>query len=108
MKWVFIYKIDADGFFIKFKTRFVVRGDLQEMDTQDVYAVILAFKVFRSLMTFVAAFGLETRQLNAINVFLNAPNDEKIYCFLPDDYRQPKKIMKVLRALYDQRKSPLL
>ena len=108
LKWVFTYKTDADGFLIKFKARLVVRGDLQEMDTQDVYAATLAFKVFRSLMALVAAFGLETRQLDAVNAFLNAPNDEEIYCFLPDDYRQPGKIMKMLRALYDQRKSPLL
>ena len=85
-----------------------MKKDLQEMNTQNVYAVILAFKVFRSLMAFVAAFELKTRQLNAVNAFLNAPNDEKIYCFLPDDYKQPEKIMKMLRALYDQRKSPLL
>ena len=85
-----------------------MRRDLQEMNIQNVYAVILAFKIFRSLMTFVAAFGFETRQLNAINVFLNASNDEKIYCFLSDDYRQSKKIMKMFRVLYDQRKFPLL
>ena len=86
----------------------MVRGDLQEMGTQYVYAATLAFKVFRSLMALVAAFGLETRQLDAVNAFLNAKNDEPVYCFLPDGYRRPGKIMKVLRALYGQRKSPLL
>ena len=85
-----------------------MKRNFQKMNTQNVYAAILTFKVFRSLMTFVTAFGLETRQLNAVNVFLNAPNDEEIYCFLPDDYRQSGKIMKMLRVLYDQRKSPLL
>ena len=73
-----------------------------------VYAATLAFKVFRSLMALVAVFGLETRQLDAVNAFLNAKNDEPVYCFLPDGYKRPGKIMKVLRALYDQRKSPLL
>ena len=85
-----------------------MRGDFQKMDIQNVYAIILAFKIFRFLMAFVATFGLETRQLNAVNVFLNASNDEKIYCFLPDDYRQSEKIMKMLRVLYDQRKFSLL
>ena len=85
-----------------------MKRNLQEMNIQNVYAVILTFKIFRSLMTFVAAFELEIRQLNVVNAFLNASNDEKIYCFLPDDYRQSEKIMKMFRVLYDQRKFPLL
>ena len=85
-----------------------MKGNLQKMNIQNVYATILAFKIFRFLMTFVTAFGLEIRQLNAINVFLNASNDKKIYCFLSDDYRQSRKIMKMFRILYNQRKSSLL
>ena len=50
LKWVFTYKFDADGYLIKHKTRLVVRGDLQKMDNQDVYAATLAFKVFRTLV----------------------------------------------------------
>jgi hypothetical protein len=78
------------------------------IDPQDVYAVTLVSKVFRVLMTLVAAFNLKTRQLNAINAFLNAHNDELIYCQMPDDYRLDEKVIKVIRALYEQRKSPLL
>ena len=108
LKWVFIYKLNKNGFLNKYKARLVVKGDLQEMNTQNVYAVTLTFKVFHSLMALVAAFGLKTRQLNAVNAFLNAKNDESIYCFLSDGYRRPEKIMKVLRAFYGQRKSSLL
>lgn len=108
LKWVFTYKFNENGFLSKYKARIVVRGDLQETSTQDVYAATLAFKVFRSLMALVAAFNLQTHQLDAVNAFLNAKNDEPVYCFLPDGYKQPGKVMKVLRALYGQRKSPLL
>ncbi len=86
----------------------MIRDDLQMIDPQDVYAVTLVSKVFRVLMTLVAAFNLKTRQLNAINAFLNAHNDELIYCQMPDDYRLDEKVIKVIRALYEQRKSPLL
>ena len=78
------------------------------MNNQDVYAAILTFKVFRTLVALMAAFKFETKQLNAVNAFLNAHNDEAVYCYLPDGYKQPRKVMKVLKALYDQRKSPLL
>ncbi len=60
-------------------------------------------------MTLVAAFDLKTRQLNAINAFLNAHNDELIYCQMSDDYRLNEKVIKIIRALYEQkRKSSLL
>lgn len=108
LKWIFIYKFDENGFFNKYKARLVMKKDLQKMNIQDVYAVTLTFKIFRFFMIFVAAFDLKIRQLNAINAFLNAKNDESIYCFLSDDYRKPEKIMKMLRILYDQQKSSLL
>jgi hypothetical protein len=78
------------------------------IDSQDVYATTLASKVFRILMILVAAFDLKTRQLNAINAFLNAHNDELIYCQMSDDYRLDEKVIKIIRALYEQRKSSLL
>ena len=108
LKWVFTYKFNENDDLTKCKARLVVRGDLQEMNTQDVYAATLAFKIFRSLIALVAAFGLETRQLDAVDASLNAKNDDPVYCFLPDGYRQPGKVTKVSRALYGQRKSPLL
>jgi hypothetical protein len=64
----------------------VTRDDLQAYDSQNVHAATLAAKIFRMLMTLVTAYYLKTRQLNAINAFLNAHNDELIYCQMPDDY----------------------
>jgi hypothetical protein len=80
LKWVFTYKTDSDDYLIKYKARIVIRDDLQMIDPQNVYAITLISKVFRILMILVAAFDLKTRQLNAINAFLNAHNDELIYC----------------------------
>jgi hypothetical protein len=85
-----------------------MRDDLQNVDSQDVYAATLTLKVFRVLMTLVIAFHLETRQLDVVNTFLNAHNDESVYCQMSDDYRLDDKCYKVIRALYDQRKSFLL
>ncbi len=108
LKWVFTYKTDSNDYLIKYKVRIVIRNDLQMIDLQNVYAITLISKVFRILMTLVAAFDLKTRQLNAINAFLNAHNDELIYCQMSDDYRLDEKVIKIIRALYEQRKSPLL
>ncbi len=109
LKWIFIYKSDFDDFFFKYKADIVIRDDLQKVNNaQNVYAVTFASKIFRIMMTFVADFHFKIKQLNAVNVFLNVFNDEKIYCHMSNEYKQFKKILKLLRALYDQKKSFML
>jgi hypothetical protein len=93
---------------IKYKVRIVIRSDLQIINSQNVYAITLISKIFRILMTLITAFNLKTRQLNAINAFLNAHNHELIYCQMSDDYKLDDKIIKIIRAFYEQRKSSLL
>ncbi len=105
---MFTYKNDSDNYLIKYKARIMIRNDLQNADLQDVYAATLASKIFRVLMTLVTDYSLKTRQLNAVNAFLNAYNDELVYCQMSDEYRLSDKCYRVIRALYDQRKSSLL
>jgi hypothetical protein len=109
LKWIFIYKSDFDDFFFKYKARIVIRDDLQKINNaQNVYAATFASKIFRMMMTFVVDFHLKIKQLNVVKIFLNVFNDEEIYCHMSNEYKQLKKILKLLRALYDQRKSFLL
>jgi hypothetical protein len=87
----------------------MIRDDLQKINNaQNVYAATFALKIFRMIMTFVVDFHFKIKQLNVVNVFLNVFNDEKIYCHILNEYKQFKKILKLLRSLYDQRKSFLL
>jgi hypothetical protein len=93
----------------KYKARIVIRDDLQKVNNiQNVYAATFALKIFRIMMTLVADFHFKIRLLNVVNVFLNVFNDEKIYNYMSNEYKQLKKILKLLWALYDQRKSLLL
>jgi hypothetical protein len=109
LKWVFIYKSDSNDFLFKYKARIMIREDLQKINNaQNVYIATLTLKIFRIMMTFVVDFHFKIRQLNVVNVFLNIFNDEKIYCHMWNEYKQFKKILKLFRALYDQRKSSLL
>ncbi len=77
-------------------------------NAQNVYAAILASKIFWMLMIMMTAYRLKTRQLNAVNAFLNAINDEIVYCYMSDDYKQSEKVFRIIKALYDQRESSLL
>ncbi len=105
---MFTYKNDSDDYLIKYKARIVIRNDLQNADSQNVYTATLASKIFRMLMTLVAVYSLKIRQLDAINAFLNVHNDELVYCQMLDDYQLNEKCYRVIKTLYDQRKSSLL
>jgi hypothetical protein len=59
-------------------------------------------------MTLVAVYSLKTRQLDAINAFLNAHNDEHVYCQMLDDYKLSERYYKIIETFYDQQKSSLL
>ena len=87
LKWVFTYKFDTDGFFLKYKARICVRGDLQPLTNKDNYIIILIYKTFRTLIIIAAVFNLEIKQLNAVNVFLNAELDEFIYYYFPYGFK---------------------
>ena len=79
LKWVFTYKFDENGNLNKYKGRICVCGDLQPVSHEENQAATLTLWVFRMLMALVAAFDLETDQLDAINAFLNSSLDEEVY-----------------------------
>jgi Reverse transcriptase (RNA-dependent DNA polymerase) len=109
LRWVFTYKFDSDGYLIKCKARICVRGDLQDLtDLLNTRATTLAARVFRALMALVAAFDLETAQLDSINAFLNSVLDEVVYCEFPEGFEESGNCLLLKRALYGLRRSPLL
>jgi hypothetical protein len=106
--WVFTYKLDTDGYLIKFKARICVREDLQQWNNKDTYAATLAARTFRALMAITAAYDLEAFQLDAVNAFTNSYLDETVYCAFPDGFQQADHCLLLRRALYGLRRSPLL
>ena len=107
--WVFTYKFDTDGYLLKYKARICVRGDLQpQSNLYDTYAATLAAKVFRFLMAIIAYFDLETVQLDAVNAFANSHLDELVYTDYPEGFEEYGKVLRLLRALYGLRRSPVL
>lgn len=107
--WVYTYKFDKHGNFQKCKARLVVRGDQQAKSVhEDTYASTLAGRSFRILMAIAARFDLELVQYDAVNAFVNAKMDRDVFMRMPPGYRKPGKILKLQRALYGLRCSPLL
>src|SRR3954453_7717216 len=94
---------------MKYKAHICVRGDRQLISLQETYAATLAFRVFCALMALTAAFDLTAEQLDAVNAFLNAKLDEEIFCYYPEGFEgDPNSCLRLLRALYGLKRSPLL
>ena len=108
--WVYIYKFDKHGRFLKCKARLVVRGDQHAITREITYATTLAGRSFRTLIAIAARFDLELIQYDAVNAFVNAnlDDDVAIYMKMPPGHRRTGTIVKLNKALYDLRQSPLL
>jgi hypothetical protein len=112
LKWVFTYKVDADGFLTRCRSRIVVRGDLQEESTiLSTYAATLAARSFRIACAIAAHFDLEMKQFDVVNAFVNATRSSEgppVICKLPPGFERPGYVVEVDRALYGLRDSPAL
>lgn len=108
LRWVFSYKSDELGYLSKYKARICVRGDLQFQTDNDYYAATGAYRSFRILMGLVCAFDLNCDQVDVKNAFTNALMDEEVYCYSPQGFETPGKVIRLLKALYGLRRSPKL
>ncbi|KAF7136791.1 hypothetical protein CNMCM5793_006309 [Aspergillus hiratsukae] len=107
-KWIYVYKFDKHGRFLKCKARLVVRGDQQKNHTDDLYAATLAVRSFRVLMSIAARFDLELIQYDITNAFVNAEVEEDVFMRMPPGYRRPGRVLKLKKALFGLKQSPVL
>jgi len=107
--WVYTYKLDQKHHLVKCKARLVVRGDQQRnISFQDTYAATLASQSFRILMAVAAKRNLELKQYDVTNAFVHANIDREVYMKMPVGHRKPNTALKLNKALYGLRISPLL
>jgi hypothetical protein len=107
--WVYTYKVNERSQFLKCKARLVVRGDQQRhISSQDTYAATLASRSFRMLMAIAAKHNLELKQYDVTNAFVHASIDREIYMKMPQGYQKKGTILKVQKALYGLKVSPML
>jgi hypothetical protein len=107
--WVYVYKCDKHGRFQKCKARLVVRGDQEsKASSGETYAATLAGRSFRTLIAIAARFDLELKQYDVVNAFVNAKLPYDAFMSMPKGYSKPGRILKLNKALYGLRASPLL
>jgi hypothetical protein len=98
--WVFTYKFDKDGYYIKAKARLVVRGDLQPRSEEENHAITALARVLRIIIVLMAIYDLDLKQQDMVNAFLNTILYKPIYTRMLPGHGIPGKIWKLLRALY--------
>jgi hypothetical protein len=107
--WVYTYKLNQQHRLQKCKARLVVRGDQQrEVSTQDTYAATLASQSFKLLIAIAADRDLKLQQYDVTNAFVHATINQEVYIRMPNGHRKPNTALKLNKALYRLRISPLL
>ena len=84
-----------------------VRKNFQQIE-QNVYAITLIIKIFRTLMIIITIFDLNIRQYDAINAFANNDIDEFIYCKSFDDWKKTNNILFFLLKTLNELKQFLI
>src|SRR6266436_2742762 len=107
-QWVYVYKTDKHRKITKCKARLVVCGNQQKECDLPTRATTLATTSLRVLLATVAKFDLETLQLDALNAFVHAEIDETVYMRMPPGYGKPNTVVRLNKALYGLRRSPIL
>ena len=105
---MFDYKFTAEGFLDRLKARLVVCGDQMWWGSNDTYAATLAAKSFRLLLTVIAYFNLEAKQLDVVSAFLNSILDEKVYVWHPSGFYKYGKCLLFRHTLYGLPRAPKL
>ena len=85
--WVFHHKRCPSGKVYKLKARFVVRGDLQQLDeSQSTFSPVVAWSTVRLLFVHMVEKGLQSTTINFNSAFVQSSLPEPIYLELPPGY----------------------
>jgi hypothetical protein len=65
--WVYVYKTDKHGRFVKIKARLMIRDNQQQIDqNEETYAATLAGRSFRTLIAIAACFDLKCCNITSL------------------------------------------
>ncbi|GJX75891.1 putative ribonuclease H-like domain-containing protein [Tanacetum coccineum] len=110
-KWVYRNKRDERGVVVRNKARLVAQGYTQEegIDYDEVFAPVARIEAIRLFLAFASFMGFIVYQMDVKSVFLYGTIDEEVYVSQPPgfvDPDHPKKVYKVVKALYGLHQAP--
>ena len=110
-KWVYKYKLRADGSLERYKARWVVRGDTQRpaIDFGETFTPFMKPATIRTVLTLVASKKWPAHQLDVSNTFVHGHLQEKVYYQQPVGFVDPERpdaVCLLNRSLYGLRQAP--
>ncbi|GJT85946.1 putative ribonuclease H-like domain-containing protein [Tanacetum coccineum] len=102
---------DERGVFVRNKARLVAQGHRREegIDYDKVFAPVAMIEAIRLFLAFVSFIGFIVYQMDVKSAFLYGTIDEEVYVSQPPgfvDPDHPKKVYKVVKALYGLHQAP--
>ncbi|GKA54131.1 putative RNA-directed DNA polymerase, partial [Tanacetum coccineum] len=110
-KWVYRNKKDERGVVVRNKARLVAQGYRQEegIDYDEVFAPVARLEAIRLFLAFASYMGFIVYQMDVKSAFLYGTIEEEVYVSQPPgfvDPDHPKKVYKVVKALYGLHQAP--
>ncbi|GJT98754.1 putative ribonuclease H-like domain-containing protein [Tanacetum coccineum] len=110
-KWVYRNKKDERGVVDRNKARLVAQGHRQEegINYDEVFAPVARIEAIRIFLAFASYMGFIVYQIDVKSAFLYDTIDEEVYVSQPPgfvDPKCPKKVYKVVKALYGLHQAP--
>ncbi|GJR96906.1 ribonuclease H-like domain-containing protein [Tanacetum coccineum] len=110
-KWVYRNKRDERGVVVRNKARLVAQGHRQEegIDYDEVFAPVARIEAIKLFLAFASFMGFIVYQMDVKSAFLYGTIDEEVYVSQPPgfvDLDHPKKVYKVVKALYGLHQAP--
>ncbi|GJV61828.1 putative ribonuclease H-like domain-containing protein [Tanacetum coccineum] len=104
-------KQDERGVVVRNKARLVAQGHRQEegIDYDEVFAPVARIEAIRLFLAFASFMGFIVYQMDVKSAFLYGTIDEEVYVSQPPgfvDPDHPKKVYKVVKALYGLHQAP--
>ncbi|GKE83941.1 putative ribonuclease H-like domain-containing protein [Tanacetum coccineum] len=104
-------KKDERGFVVRNKARLVAQGHRQEegIEYNEFFAHVARIEAIRIFLAFASYMGFIVYQMDVKGAFLYGKIDEEVYVSQPPgfvDPKCPKKVYKVVKALYGLHQAP--
>ena len=80
-KWVFKFKVDAEGSVERHKARLVAQGFSQKfgVDYEQRFCPVVRFESFWTMIALAVQNGLKLHQMDVTTAFLNGELEEEVY-----------------------------
>ncbi|GJY88001.1 putative ribonuclease H-like domain-containing protein [Tanacetum coccineum] len=110
-KWVYRKKKDERGVVVRNKARLLAQGYKQEegIDYDEIFSPVARFEAIRIFLAVASYMGFIVYQIDVKSAFLYGTIDEEVYVSQPPgfvDPKFPKKVYKVVKALYSLHQAP--